>query len=127
MLEPLKWFVDENDFRFYLIDCGSGLMHLIIFPDNTVMLFDCNITNENEDEIIRFLDRCIPLKNNEESGEKEKCIDIFVNSHRDEDHYRGLKKINEKFKIKSIWDSGQSGESVNSTDYNYYMYLRRAL
>lgn len=41
MLEPLKWFVDESDFRFYLINCGSGLMHLIIFPDNTVMLFDC--------------------------------------------------------------------------------------
>lgn len=127
MLEPLKWFVDESDFRFYLIDCGSGLMHLIIFPDNTVMLFDCNVTKENEDTIISFLDRHIPAKYDKDSKKKEKFLDIFVNSHRDEDHYRGLKKINEKFKIKSIWDSGQSGENTDSADYNYYMYLRREL
>lgn len=127
MLEPLKWFVDESDFRFYLIKCGSGLMHLIIFPNNTVMLFDCNVTNENEEEIINFLDRHIPAKYDKDSKKEEKFIDIFVNSHRDEDHYRGLKKINEKFKIKSIWDSGQSGENTDSADYNYYMYLRREL
>ncbi len=127
MLEPLKWFVDESDFRFYLINCGSGLMHLIIFPDNTVMLFDCNVTNENEEEIINFLDRHIPAKYDKDAKKEEKFIDIFVNSHRDEDHYRGLKKINEKFKIKSIWDSGQSGENTDSADYNYYMYLRREL
>lgn len=127
MLEPLKWFIDESDFRFYLIDCGSGLMHLIIFPDNTVMLFDCNVTNDNETSIISFLDRHIPMKYNDDSEKEEKFIDIFVNSHRDEDHYRGLKKINENFKIKSIWDSGQSGANTDSTDYNYYMYLRREL
>lgn len=127
MLEPLKWYVTENDFRFYLINCGSGLMHLIILPDNTVMLFDCNVTNENEEEIINFLDRHIPAKYDKDLKKEEKFIDIFVNSHRDEDHYRGLKKINEKFKIKSIWDSGQSGENTDSADYNYYMYLRREL
>ena len=127
MFEPLKWFIDESDFRFYLINCGSGLMHLIIFPDSTVMLFDCNVTNENEDAIISFLDRHIPVKYDKDSKKEEKFIDIFVNSHRDEDHYRGLKKINEKFRIKSIWDSGQSGASTNSADYNYYMYLRREL
>lgn len=127
MLEPLKWFIDESDFRFYLINCGSGLMHLIIFPDNTVMLFDCNVTCENEGDIIRFLDRHIPAKYDEDSKRAEKFIDIFVNSHRDEDHYRGLKKINENFKIKSIWDSGQSGANTDSSDYNYYMYLRREL
>ena len=127
MLEPLKWFIDESDFRFYLIKCGSGLMHLIIFPDSTVMLFDCNVTNEDEVEIISFLDKHIPKRYDKDSKKEEKFIDIFVNSHRDEDHYRGLKKINEKFKIKSIWDSGQSGENTDSSDYNYYMYLRREL
>lgn len=127
MLEPLRWFVDENDFRFYLISCGSGLMHLIIFPDNTVMLFDCNVTNDDEDTIISFLEKHIPLRFDAVSQKEEKYIDIFVNSHRDEDHYRGLKKVNQKFSIKSIWDSGQSGENTDSTDYNYYMYLRREL
>lgn len=102
-------------------------MHLIIFPNDKVMLFDCNVTEEKEEEIIRFLDRCIPRKYDIAKGEFVKEIDIFVNSHRDLDHLRGLKKINEKFKIKSIWDSGQTGANTDNDDYNYYMYLRREL
>lgn len=91
------------------------------------MLFDCNVTNENEDDILAFLDDCIPEEYNAEKKKYEKPIHIFVNSHRDEDHYRGLKKINSKFPIKSIWDSGQTGATTNSDDHNYYMYLRREL
>lgn len=125
--EPLSYFCDENSFRFYLINCGSGLMHLIIFPDETVMLFDCNVTNDNEDDILDFLEKHIPSKYDSDADMDEKYIDVFVNSHRDEDHYHGLKKVNSKYKIKSIWDSGQSGESTKSDDYNYYMNLRREL
>ena len=102
-------------------------MHLIIFPNDKVMLFDCNVTEDKEEEIIRFLDRCIPKKYDISKEEFVKEIDIFVNSHRDLDHLRGLKKINEKFKIKSIWDSGQTGANTDNDDYNYYMYLRREL
>ena len=125
--EPLSIFSDDNSLLFYLIDCGSGLMHLLIFPDKTVMLFDCNVTDDDEDRILDFLEKHIPLKYNYDTEKDEKYIDVFVNSHRDEDHYRGLKKINSKFKIKSIWDSGQSGENTTSNDYNYYMSLRREL
>jgi len=125
--EPLSYFCDENNLRFYLINCGSGLMHLIVFPDETVMLFDCNITNDNEEYILNFLENHIPEKYNIETETYEKYIDVFVNSHRDEDHYHGLKKVNNNHKIKSIWDSGQSGESTASDDYNYYMNLRRTL
>ncbi len=125
--EPLKYFCDNEDLRFYLLDCGSGLMHLIIFPDETVMLFDCNVTNDNEKKILKFLEKHIPLRYDADLGKIEQYIDVFVNSHRDEDHYRGLKKINNRFKIKSIWDSGQAGQSTTSEDYNYYMYLRREL
>jgi beta-lactamase superfamily II metal-dependent hydrolase len=91
------------------------------------MLFDCNVTTDNEDDIIAFLDKVIPEEYNVDKEEYEKPIHIFVNSHRDEDHYRGLKKVNERFPIKSIWDSGQTGATTNSTDYQYYMYLRRKL
>lgn len=125
--EPLSNFCDENNLRFYLIDCGSGLMHLIVFPDETVMLFDCNVTNDNEELILTFLEKHIPEKYDIDSETYEKYIDVFVNSHRDEDHYRGLKKVNSNHKIKNIWDSGQSGESTASDDYNYYMNLRRTL
>ncbi len=96
-------------------------MHLIIFPDNTVMLFDCNLTSENKDNILDFLDKHIPIKND------KKEIDIFANSHRDIDHLRGLKEINTMFKVKSIWDSGQSGSGTDNSDYKYYMQLRRSL
>ena len=102
-------------------------MNLIIFPDDTVMLFDCNVTEEKEEELIKFLDRCIPKRYDSSKNEFVKEIDIFVNSHRDIDHLRGLKKVNENFKIKSIWDSGQTGASTDGDDYNYYMYLRREL
>lgn len=127
MKEPLKFIADEESLKFYLIDCGSGLMHLLVFPDDTVMLFDCNVTNEKEEEIIKFLEKHIPSKLNKDTNEDEKVIDIFVNSHRDIDHLRGLKKINENFKVKSIWDSGQTGASTENADYKYYMYLRREL
>ena len=40
---------------------------------------------------------------------------------------RGLKDINERFPIKAIWDSGQSGANVENEDYKYYMRLRNYL
>lgn len=108
-----------------MVDCGSGLMHLIIFPDNTVMLYDCNLLEENKDGILRLLHEVIPCKN--VNGKTKQSIDIFVNSHRDTDHLRGLKYINEEFAIKSIWDSGQSGESPEDSDYQYFMNLKNRL
>lgn len=126
-VQPISWYVEDNHLEFHLLDVGEGLMTLIIFPDNKVMLFDCNVTDENKEEILTYLDKVLPEKYSAEKGEFEKPIDIFANSHRDEDHYRGLKKVNEKFPIKSIWDSGQSGATTISTSYQYYMRLRRKL
>ncbi len=125
--QPLSWYTDENALRFHLLSVGEGLMTLIIFPNNIVMLFDCNVTDDNEDEVLEFLDKFIPVEYNHDKQQYEKPIHIFANSHRDEDHYRGLKKVNNRFPIKSIWDSGQSGETTSSADYQYYMYLRRTL
>ena len=127
MQQPLSFYKENQYMQFYLIDCQSGLMNLLIFEDNTVMLFDCNVTDANEQEILSFLKYKKKKKFKAETNEYEKEIDVFVNSHRDLDHLRGLKKINEKFKIRSIWDSGQSGENTDNADYNYYMYLRRKL
>jgi beta-lactamase superfamily II metal-dependent hydrolase len=125
--QPLCWYTGENVLQFYLLNVEEGLMTLIVFPNKVVMLFDCNITSDNEDEILAFLERVIPEDYNADKQQYEKPIHIFVNSHRDEDHYRGLRKINGRFPIKSIWDSGQTGATTNSPDYQYYMYLRRAL
>ena len=96
---PLKYYCDENAFRFHVLEVGEGLMILIIFPNNKVMLFDCNVTEDNSERILKYLDENIPYNYDEETKEEAKIIHIFVNSHRDEDHYRGLKKVNEIFKI----------------------------
>lgn len=125
--KPLSFYCDETALRFHVLSVGEGLMILIIFPNNHVMLFDCNVTEDNKDEILDYLEKQIPFNYDEDADENKKFIHYFVNSHRDEDHYRGLKKINEKFPIKSIWDSGQSGATTQSDAYEYYMYLRRKL
>jgi len=125
--KPLSYYCDDSALRFHVLNVGEGLMVLLIFPGKKVMLFDCNVKEDNEEEIIEFLSRSIPFTYDADSGEEKQLVNIFVNSHRDEDHYRGLKKVNEKFPIKSIWDSGQTGASTQSPDYKYYMELRRRL
>ena len=117
---------DDESLKFYIINCGQGLMNLIVFPDKTVMLYDCNVSTDMQDGIMKELEEYIPTRTDEE-GNQYKSIDIFVNSHRDTDHIRGLKSVNENFKIGSIWDSGQTGASTDNPDYLYYMQLRRNL
>ena len=48
MIEPFSFYESEGKLRFFLVNCGSGLAHLIIFPDDTVMLFDCNLVEDEK-------------------------------------------------------------------------------
>lgn len=127
LTKPLGYYTDNTSLRFHMLDVGEGLMILIFFPNDQVMLFDCNVTDDNEHTILDYLSANIPFRVNPATGNTEQFIDIFVNSHRDEDHYRGLKKINTQYPIQSIWDSGQTGATTQSHDYEYYMGLRRRL
>lgn len=126
MREPLDFYDCQNNIKFYLVDCGSGLTHLIVFPDGTTMLYDCNLLEDNKNEILDLFVELIPWRENAE-GIKEQYIDIFVNSHRDTDHLRGLYYVNSRFPIHSIWDSGQSGANIDNAEYKYYMGLRNRL
>lgn len=92
LTKPLGYYTDNTALRFHMLDVGEGLMILIIFPNDQVMLFDCNVTDDNESTILDYLSANIPFKINPATGNTEQFIDVFVNSHRDEDHYRGLKK-----------------------------------
>ena len=92
LTKPLGYYTDNTALRFHMLDVGEGLMILIIFPNDQVMLFDCNVTDDNESTILDYLSANIPFKINPATGNAEQFIDVFVNSHRDEDHYRGLKK-----------------------------------
>ena len=97
----------------FFADVGQGNMVVVVFPDNFVIVYDCNITNANEREVFRFLASFMP----------KRSIDIFVNSHRDADHMRGLRKLHAVYPIGVIWDSGVSA-NVETAEYQDYMRLR---
>lgn len=100
----------------HFIDVGQGNMVLCVFPDRRVLVYDCNITQENEARVLGYLRRIIPGYH----------IDIFVNSHRDADHMRGIEALHRTFPIRSLWDSGVSG-NIDTPEYSTYMALRRSL
>ncbi|MCD6322913.1 MAG: hypothetical protein J7L77_07780 [Clostridiales bacterium] len=126
---PLEYYTETetDNLFFHLLNVGEGLMCLIIFPDNTTLLYDCNVTDENESKVLAYLGKQIPFRWDDESRKNLQWIDAFVNSHRDDDHYRGLSKVNDKYPVKTIWDSGQAGATTQSSDYQFYMRLRRTL
>ena len=97
----------------YILDVGCGNMAAINFSNEKKMIIDCNITEENSSSIISFL-RKKAFSN----------IDIFINSHRDTDHLKGIKLLNDNIPISEIWDNGVSG-TTDATDYKEYMELRR--
>lgn len=100
----------------HFVDVGQGNMTLLQLANGTIFLYDCNVTEDNEDRVLGYL------------GEKigwGRSINVFVNSHRDADHMRGVQKIHQYFPIKHIWDSGVAGTTPNSTEYREYMGLRR--
>lgn len=100
----------------HLIDVGQGNMTLIQTSDGGVYFYDCNITDEREDEILAYVAGAIGW------GTK---INAFICSHRDADHMRGISKLHTYFPISSIWDSGYPGTSTDTTEYLQYMNLRR--
>jgi len=101
---------------FHFLNIGQGNMAVGIFPNNEVLVYDCNITNENERAVFNYLARIMP----------KNSIDVFVNSHRDADHMRGIKKLNAKYPIIALWDSGVSG-NIETPEYKEYMDFRRGV
>lgn len=102
----------------HFIDVDQGNMVLIQASSGENFLFDCNVTDENENRVFNFLSQ--HLKQNSE-------IKAFICSHRDADHIRGIEKIHAKYPILSIWDSDYPGTSIDSSEYKTYMALRRRI
>lgn len=102
----------------HFIDVGCGNMTLIKMPDGSILCYDCNITDDNRAKVINYVDRVIG------SGTK---ISVFINSHRDADHMRGIQFLNYSHPIQELWDSGVPGTTTNSPEYNAYMNLRRSI
>jgi competence protein ComEC len=104
--------------RVHFINVGQGNMTLLELADGTKCLYDCNVTGDNQEAVLGYLAKQIG------NGTK---IGVFICSHRDADHMRGVRKIHARFPIQHVWDSGAVGTTVNSTEYQEYMDLRRTV
>ncbi len=104
--------------KAHFINVGQGNMTLLQLDNGKIFLYDCNVTNDNEDMVLGYIAEHIGWLTN---------IDVFICSHRDADHMRGIKKVHEWFPIKHIWDSGVIGTTPDSTEYRQYMELRRKI
>ncbi len=102
--------------KLHFINVGQGNMVLIEASNGKKYICDCNVTNENENEVLAYLDNAIGVDTE---------ISAFICTHRDADHMRGVKKVHEYFPIKEFWDSGYPGTTTTSTEYREYMNLRR--
>lgn len=91
-------------------------MVLIEATNGKYYLCDCNVTNDNEDTVLRYVAGVIGWRS---------PISAFICTHRDADHMRGIKKVHNYFPVESIWDSDHPGTTTNSTEYLEYMDLRR--
>lgn len=100
------------------MNVGQGNMTLLKLANGMVYLYDCNVTNDNEADVFGY------LRNQIGNGVK---IDVFICSHRDTDHMRGIKKVHAKFPIQHVWDTGVVGTTPTSTEYKEYMEIRRAV
>ena len=104
--------------EIHFLDVGCGNMTLWLFPNGPTWACDCNITDENEDAVMRYLRKAL-------SGRQR--IDAFICSHRDADHMRGVKKLHKAYPLGAIWDNGVEGTTTDSPEYREYMDLRRQL
>ncbi len=102
----------------HFIDVGCGNMTLIIMPTGKVLMYDCNITDDNEDRVLRYVRGIIG---------KDTQIDVFLCSHREADHMRCIKLLHDAHPIQEIWDTGVAGTTTDSSEYEDYMDLRRRL
>lgn len=100
----------------YLLDVGCGSMSLILFPNGRTYLYDCNLTDDNEDVVLEQLGSAMGPR---------RCIDVFICSHRDCDHMRGLRVVHRAFPISTVRDAGVEGTSCDAGEYRDYMALRR--
>ena len=91
-------------------------MALVQTSNNRYIVVDCNITDDNERDVFNYLWGKIGALAH---------IDVFVCSHRDADHMRGIRKLHEKFPIKAIFDNGYPGTSTDTKEYRQYLELRR--
>src|SRR5262249_53711027 len=93
----------------HFIDVGQGNMTLVEMPDGTIFLYDCNVTDENAERVLGYLSASL-------RGRRF----FFVNSHREADHMRGIKRVDRMSPIAMVCDNGEPGGTTDCAEYNEY-------
>ena len=104
--------------KIHIFDVGMGNMTLLRFPNGTTFLNDCNVTENNESEVLAYLDKAMLGR---------KSIEVFICSHRYADHMRGIRKVHEQYQIGKIRDPGVAGTTTAIPEYEEYMNLSREI
>ncbi len=102
----------------HFIDVGQGNMALVQCADGSRFVVDCNITDANQNRVLGYLAAQI--------GQGSR-LRAFICTHRDADHMRGVQVLHRYFPISQVWDSGYPGTSTDTSEYEAYMRLRRAV
>jgi beta-lactamase superfamily II metal-dependent hydrolase len=102
----------------HILDVECGNMAICLNPDGTCIVIDCNITTDNMDTVLDYVEQVIGQGNS---------IDVFINTHRDADHMRGICDLHDQHSIKEIWDPDVPGTTTDSPEYQAYMRLRRSV
>ncbi len=104
--------------EIHFVDVGIGNMTIVLMPEGTKLVCDCNITSDNRQRVMDYAKAVLG---------RGSSIDVFINSHRDADHMRGIKILHGAHPIKTIWDPGVPGTTTDSPEYRDYMDLRRTV
>ena len=102
----------------HILNVGYGSMAILLNPDGTRIVIDCNLTEDNRDDILAYTRRVLG---------RGTAIDVFINTHRDADHMRGITDLHEQHTIKEIRDTDVPGTTTDSPEYQAYMRLRRSV
>ena len=65
-----------SDLVAHFLDVGCGNMTLLLFPNGITYLYDCNVTDGNEEDVLSYLATAMGSRTS---------LDVFICSHRDAD------------------------------------------
>ncbi|MBD9427878.1 hypothetical protein IB232_21300 [Pseudomonas sp. PDM15] len=97
------------------LSVGNGDMFYILHGGDNFTMIDCNLTAENSDEIIAEL----------KDVSKTKGMHRFICTHPDEDHFKGIEKLDAKLPITNFYCVKNKARKDDLTDsFLHYCALR---
>ena len=105
------------DLRAHFFNVGCGNMTLLILPDGSSLMYDCNITDANKDRILRLADDLLGPHGH---------INLFISSHPHRDHIRGIQILDDEHRIDNLWYMSSPVEADTPEYQEYLRVLRRS-